>query len=504
MKISGKSLDKSNSKIIEELRPISKRVAIKDPTIWGENTQASFRLNWVDLPKNSRELLPQLDALSAWARSRNLDKVILCGMGGSSLAPQVITATYQKMLTIIDSTNPDQIQASIPKRLSDVVIVIGSKSGTTIETISHLKLFEELLKQESLNPIDHIVIVTDSGTALDKSSREQGYKVVNGDSNVGGRFSALSAFGLVPAALAGVDISIMLDDAEALSKKLAADDSPAVVLAALLFDSTKQIINFSDYQSTIPGLSDWVEQLIAESTGKNQQGRLPVIIEHPDDAISGLSIGFTNGDFDLVVEGTLGEQFILWEWVTALLCYLLKVDPFDQPNVIEAKERTESILSSIKNRTFVQPIPSYEDHEISTYSDNSYKNLTEFLKVDSKYVAIMAYLNKEDDKQFIQLRKLIASKVKKPVTFGWGPRFLHSTGQIHKGGQLNGSFIQITSTPMTTLEIPGQSFDFAELIMAQALGDGMALRECKLPVIRIHLKDRQKAFEKLLKEIESF
>jgi glucose-6-phosphate isomerase len=180
------------------------------------------------------------------------------------------------------------------------------------------------------------------------------------------------------------------------------------------------------------------------------------------------------------------------------------VDPFDQPNVIEAKERTESILSSIKNRTFVWPIPSYEDHEISTYSDNSYKNLTEFLKVDSKYVAIMAYLNKEDDKQFIQLKKLIASKVKKPVTFGWGPRFLHSTGQIHKGGQLNGSFIQITSTPMTTLEIPGQSFDFAELIMAQALGDGMALRECKLPVIRIHLRDRQKAFEKLLKEIESF
>ncbi len=116
----------------------------------------------------------------------------------------------------------------------------------------------------------------------------------------------------------------------------------------------------------------------------------------------------------------------------------------------------------------------------------------------------MAYLNKEDDKQFIQLRKLIASKVKKPVTFGWGPRFLHSTGQIHKGGQLNGSFIQITSTPMTTLEIPGQSFDFAELIMAQALGDGMALRECKLPVIRIHLRDRQKAFEKLLNEIESF
>lgn len=504
MKISGKSLDMSNSKIIEELGPISKRLAIKDPTIWGENTQAALRLNWVDLPKNSRELLPQLDALSAWARSRNLDEVILCGMGGSSLAAQVIAATYKKKLTIIDSTNPDQIQASIPKTLSDVVIVVGSKSGTTVETISHLKLFEELLKQEGLNPIDHIVIVTDSGTALDKSSREQGYKVVNGDSNVGGRFSALSAFGLVPAALAGVDISIMLDDAEALSKKLVADNSPAVVLAALLFDTTKQIINFSDYQSTIPGLSDWVEQLIAESTGKNQQGRLPVINEHPDDAIAGLSIGFANGDFDLVVEGTLGEQFILWEWVTALLCYLLKVDPFDQPNVIEAKERTESILSSIKNGTFAPPIPSYEDDEISIYSDDSCKNLSEFLKIDSNYIAIMAYLNKENDKQIIRLRKMIANKVKKPVTFGWGPRFLHSTGQIHKGGQLNGSFIQITSTSMTTLEIPGQSFDFADLIMAQALGDGLALRERKLPIIRIHLKDRQKAFEKLLKDIESF
>lgn len=504
MKISGKILDKSNSKIIEELNPISKRLAIKDPSIWGANTQAAFRLNWVDLPKNSRELLPQLDALSAWARSRNLDKVILCGMGGSSLAPQVITATYKKNLTIIDSTHPDQIQACIPNKLSDVIIVVGSKSGTTIETISHLRLFEKLLKQEGANPINHIVIVTDSGTALDKSSREQGYKVINADSNVGGRFSALSAFGLVPAALAGVDISIMLDDAEALSDKLIADDSPAVVIAALLFESTKQIINFSDYQSTIPGLSDWVEQLIAESTGKNQQGRLPVIIEHPNEAIAGLSIGFVNGDFDLVVEGTLGEQFILWEWITALLCYLLKVDPFDQPNVTEAKERTDNILSSIKNGTFVQPTSSYENDEIATYSDDLGKDLFEFLKIDSQYIAIMAYLNKEEDKQIIRLRKLIANKVKKPVTFGWGPRFLHSTGQIHKGGQLNGSFIQITATPMTTLEIPGQSFDFGDLMMAQALGDGLALRERKLPVIRLHLKDRQKAFEKLLKGIESF
>lgn len=504
MKISGKSLDKINSKILEELRVISKRVAIKDPTIWGENTQAAFRLNWVDLPKNSRELLPQLDALSAWARSRNLSKVILCGMGGSSLAPQVITATYKKKLTIIDSTNPDQIQACIPKKLSDVIIVVGSKSGTTIETISHLQLFEKLLKQEGLNPIDHIVIVTDPATALDKSSRGQGYKVVNADSNVGGRFSALSAFGLVPAALAGVDISIMLDDAEALLMKLTAEDSPAAVIAALLFDGTKQIVNFSDYQSTIPGLSDWVEQLIAESTGKNKQGRLPVVIEHPDDAIAGLSIGFANGDFDLVVEGTLGEQFILWEWTTALLCYLLKVDPFDQPNVIEAKERTEGILSSVKDGTFMQPTPSYEDDDTSTYSDDSCKNLLEFLKIDSQYIAIMAYLNKEDDEQIIRLRKLIANKVKKPVTFGWGPRFLHSTGQIHKGGQLNGSFIQITSAPMTTLEIPGQSFDFGDLILAQALGDGLALKERNLPVIRIHLKDRQKALKKLLKDIESF
>ncbi len=504
MKIYGPALDKNRLSILEELRPIAKRLAIKDATIWGANTDAAFRLNWIDLPKSSRELLPQLDALSAWSRSKKLDQVVLCGMGGSSLAPGVITSTYNKQLTIIDTTNPDQIIASIPKNISKAVIVIGSKSGATIETNSHLNFFEDLLKRNGLDPSEHIVIVTDSGTSLDQSSREKGYRVINADENVGGRFSALSAFGLVPAALAGVDISIMLDDAESLSRRLTAEDSPAIAIAAMLYTSTDQVINLSDYQSTLPGLSDWIEQLIAESTGKNQQGRLPVVIDHPEDAIAGLSIGFAKGDFDLVVEGTLGEHFILWEWITALLCYLIKVDPFNQPNVSEAKERTESILSSIRDKTFVKPTPSYEDDEIAIYSDESFNNLTEFLNRDCQYVAIMAYLNKDTEDQIRSLRGLIASKIKKPVTFGWGPRFLHSTGQIHKGGQLNGSFIQITSTPQQTLAIPGHTFDFGDLIMAQALGDGLAIKQRKLPLIRIHLKDSKKAIERLIKDLKSF
>ncbi|NCW93241.1 MAG: hypothetical protein EBW76_08165, partial [Actinobacteria bacterium] len=177
--------------------------------------------------------VPQLDSLSAWARSNNLNQVILCGMGGSSLAPEVISSTYKKGLIVIDSTYPGQILHSLPKTLKNSVIVISSKSGTTIETISHLKLFVSLLENENLKARDHLVIITDPGTELEKTAKSSGYRVINADPQVGGRFSALSAFGLVPAALLGIDISVLLDDAEELSTSFSKAESPAIVLAAL-------------------------------------------------------------------------------------------------------------------------------------------------------------------------------------------------------------------------------------------------------------------------------
>jgi glucose-6-phosphate isomerase len=500
MRISGR-YEPGNPDVIAKLKNASLGISAKDYTIWGENTEAKTRMGWVDLPTKSRDLLPQLDALSAWARSKNLTEVVLCGMGGSSLAPEVIAATYGKKLTVLDSTDPAQILNAVPKELANSIIIIGSKSGTTIETKSHFAYFVDLFTKANLLPTDHIVIITDPDTSLDAIARGEGYKIINANPDVGGRFSALSAFGLVPAALIGVDISVLLDDAQEALLTFNQDNSPASVIAALLFSGTEQIVNFCDTKSPTPGLSDWIEQLIAESTGKNQVGRLPVVIESAESGKNNLSIGFADGDFDLIVEATLGEHFILWEWVTSLLCYLLKVDPFNQPNVTEAKDRTSKILTQITDNKFEIEKPVFEDNEIAVYSNRDVKNISEFLHLSGDYIAIMAYLSRGTDDEITKLRSKVSKKTGKPATFGWGPRFLHSTGQFHKGGQPNGAFIQITADSIVDVDIPNQTYSFAQLIMAQALGDAKALTERNLPLIRLHLKKRSAGINKLLTEL---
>ena len=502
MKLSGPILKNIDSKILSSLQEIAPRVAKKDINVWGNKSEAANRLNWIDLPTKSRDLLPELDALSAWARSNGLTQVILCGMGGSSLAPEVIAASYKKQLTTLDSTDPIQILDSLPNEIRKAVVVIGSKSGTTIETLSQFEFYQRRFKEADLNPIQHIVIITDPGTPLDISARNLGYKVVNSDPNVGGRFSALSAFGLVPAALIGVDISLLLDDAEKLSSSIFVKESPAIAIAACLYSLTDQIINFCDKGSVTPGLSNWIEQLIAESTGKDLTGRLPVVIEDIENAISGITVGFAPGDYDLVVEATLGEQFILWEWVTALLCYLLKVDPFNQPNVTEAKDRTSAILLSLKSKGFDTPTPTYEDSDYLIYSNQQINNIPDFLKSNVTYFAVLAYLARGSDDEIYKIRKLIAAESKTVTTFGWGPRYLHSTGQFHKGGQQNGAFIVITGDSGSDIEIPNKDYTFSQLIMAQALADIESISERNLPVIRIHLKDRKKAIERLISDLE--
>ena len=498
MKLSGQILAKINPEIVKQLCEIAPLVAKKDSSLWPLEQETINRLGWIDLPTKSRALLPELDALSAWTRSNGLTEIVLCGMGGSSLAPEVIASTYKKSLTILDSTDPVQVNNSVPSDLNKSVIVISSKSGTTIETLSQFEFYVGKFKQANLNPTEHIVIVTDPGTPLDVIARTEGYKVVNADPNVGGRFSALSAFGLVPAALIGVDISLLLDDAEKLSPSLSLIDSPAIKIAASLFSLSDQAINFCDKNSTTPGLSNWIEQLIAESTGKNSNGRLPVVIEEPTESFSGITVGFTPGSYDLTIEATLGEQFLLWEWVIALLCFLLKVNPFNQPNVAEAKDRTSTILSSLTNNGVNTPTPTYEDSDYLIFSSQKISNLSEFLKLKVSYFAILAYLDRGSDGELLKIRELVAAKSKTATTFGWGPRYLHSTGQIHKGGQQNGAFIVITGETELDVKIPNKPYTFSQLIMAQALGDIESISERNLPLIRIHLKNRKKGITKLI------
>jgi glucose-6-phosphate isomerase len=504
MKISGSAAKNSNSQISNRLQEITSKLAMKDSTLWGPAAaaEASIRLNWVDLPIASRNLLPQLDALSAWARSSKLTEIILCGMGGSSLAPEVIAATYRKKLTVLDSTDPRQIRLAIPQNLNNSIFVIGSKSGSTIETASQKAFFENLLQENGLDPKNHFVIVTDPNSPLDIDSRKKGYRVINADPNVGGRFSALSAFGLVPAALIGVDVSELLDDADQAAKEFTLEGAAPVLIAANLFESGNQFVTFCEENSPAPGLSDWIEQLIAESTGKDQTGRLPVVIKKATQKRFGLTIGFAPGDFDLIVEASLGVQFILWEWVTALLCYALEVDPFNQPNVTEAKEQTNIVLNSKQSLSDLKSLLVFESDGFQIYSNRKVANLAEFIKQPVEYFAVMAYLTRSLDNKISDVQEIISSQSNKPTTFGWAPRFLHSTGQFHKGGQPNGGFIQITGESEIDLAIPGADFTFNNLLIAQAIGDGIALRKRDYPFIQIHLKDKESGTAKLLEDLK--
>ncbi|CAB4758254.1 unannotated protein [freshwater metagenome] len=509
--ISGTRAEKysAESSVARDLNSIAKKLQIKDPTLWGEAAaaEAANRLNWIDLPVASRELLPQLDALSAWARSNNLSNFILCGMGGSSLAPEVIAKAYGKTLTTLDTTDPEQIRLSIPKNFEETLIIVGSKSGSTIETASQKSFFEEIFISAGLNPINHFVIVTDPDSPLDKSARASKFRVINADPSVGGRFSALSAFGLVPAALLGIDVSVLLDDADLASQKFAEPNSPAIRLATLIFEEASQNFALTDSKSNVPGIGDWIEQLVAESTGKNQKGRLPIVLESASAPVAGnaLSIGFAEGVADISVVATLGEHFILWEWVTALLCRALEVDPFNQPNVTEAKERTGELLNEWSGAGIPAMVPAYENSNLAIFTNLPCPNLStalaQFVDSSSEYFAIMAYLNRETDFDVTKVRSALAAKTRRGVTFGWAPRFLHSTGQFHKGGQQNGSFLQITGESAEDLDIPGRDFTFHTLLMAQALGDGQALSSRDLPLLRIHLKNRRVGIEELLETI---
>lgn len=503
IRLSGAGLSHFNagSALYADLLSILEPLSKKDSTLWGEEAQAeaSIRLNWIDLPTSSQALLRELESLATWAHSRNLTNIILCGMGGSSLAPEVISKVFKKPLTVLDSTNPDQIKAGIPDDLSRTIIVVSSKSGSTIETASQRALFTQLLTEAGLNPADHIVIVTDPGSPLDLDARSAGLRTINADPHVGGRYSALSAFGLVPAALMGVDVKSLLLEAEEAAKQFTANDSVAALLATLLFEYGEQDIAFSDADSSLPGISDWIEQLIAESTGKSQTGRLPVVIESANAPIAGnaLRITFSENEGDVAVLGSLGEQFIFWEWVTALLGRALQVDPFNQPNVTEAKERTGEILAHWSSREV--EVPSYEDNDLAIFGASSLDAIPQALT--GKYIAIMAYLNRGSDSEVEQIRSLIAAKKGVPTTFGWGPRFLHSTGQYHKGGQPNGAFLQLTCDSSTDIAIPGREFTFQTLVLAQALGDAQALTSREFPLVRVHLKNKSAGIARLVETL---
>ena len=503
MKISGSALSKIDreSELYKKLVTAHPRIAAKDATTWGPkaSTEAAVRLNWVDLPESSLALLPQIANLVE--KFSHLNHVVLCGMGGSSLGPEVISLTYKKEIFIFDSTDPNYAGHIVADNLSKTVVVVSSKSGSTIETSSQRALFEERFTLSGLNPVDHMVFVTDPGSPLDIDVRSKGFTVVNADPNVGGRYSVLSAFGLVPSALAGAPIDEILADARHEKSEFLSDPQTVIDVSYLAATQSEQYIAFTDAQSAVPGLSDWIEQLIAESTGKDATGRLPIATEGVEAIGGALTVAYAGSTADLIVEGALGAHFIFWEWVTALLGKALNIDPFNQPNVTEAKEQTAACLADWNN---VVPTltPECIDGSVEIFGDGqSLKDaLATFIEdvKDGGYIAIMAYLDRIDDVKIAELRSILAKKSGRPTSFGWGPRFLHSTGQFHKGGQKNGSFLQITGETSIDFEIPGRAMSLRTLLFAQAIGDARTLQTRKYPLLRLHLQNRSAGIDEIL------
>jgi glucose-6-phosphate isomerase len=505
VKISGPSLSAVDreSDLYRKLRDVHARIAKKDAQTWGSKAaaEAAVRLNWVDLPESSQSLLPQISDIAK--KFSTYTRVVLCGMGGSSLGPEVIALTYKREIFIFDSTDPNYAEHAIANDLSKTVVVVSSKSGSTIETSSQRSLFQAQFEGAGLNPVDHMLFVTDPGSPLDIEVRASGYSVINADPNVGGRFSVLSAFGLVPSALAGAPVAELLADASAEKSSFLKRDEVILDVTYLLVTQAEQYIAFTDAASSVPGLSDWIEQLIAESTGKDATGRLPIATEDTARARVGgsFTVAYAGTGADLTVEGSLGAHFIFWEWVTALMGAALKIDPFNQPNVTEAKEQTAACLTEWNNSVPVLT-PACTEKSVEIFGDGqSLKDaLATFIEdvKDGGYIAIMAYLDRRDDVKIAELRSILAEKSGHPTSFGWGPRFLHSTGQFHKGGQKNGSFLQITGETSIDYEIPGRSYSLRTLLFAQAIGDNRALATRKYPLLRLHLQNRSAGINEIL------
>jgi glucose-6-phosphate isomerase len=504
----------------------------QDPTLWGPDaeSEAAKRLSWVGLPRTSRPLVEEISTVRSELDAAGVDHVVLCGMGGSSLAPEVICATYGVELTVLDSSNPDQVRTALADRIDRTVVVVSSKSGSTVETDSQRRAYEHAFTEAGIDPAGRIVVVTDPGSPLDEQSRKAGYRVVNADPDVGGRYSALTAFGLVPSGLAGADIATLLDEAEAVCDLLAADDdaNPGLRLGAAVAGTSplRNKLVLVDDGSGLAGFADWAEQLIAESTGKQGTGLLPVVVaddsapevalpphdvtvvrlagadadepgagdEHDADDIGAGSAGS-----DVVVTGTLGAQMLLWEVATATAGRILGINPFDQPDVESAKVAARSMLEGAPQASE----PAFTDGAVEVRAlggdflgdadtlTGAVSALLGQVDGDRGYLAVMAYLDRIAHADLAEVRNSLAHRIRRPVTFGWGPRFLHSTGQFHKGGPAEGVYLQVTADPQQDLDVPGKDYTFGRLVSAQAAGDASVLADHGRPVLRLHLTDQE-------------
>jgi transaldolase/glucose-6-phosphate isomerase len=526
-----------------------RRLWDKDPTLWKKEPehQTIIRnsLGWLEAPQTMQAQVPALTAFAGDIKKEGFTQVFLLGMGGSSLAPEVFSLSLGAMpgypkLFVLDSTDPVRIQtAEKLMEASKPLFIVSSKSGGTIESSCLFKYFyEKMEKRSGAQAGERFIAITDPGTSLEAIAKEHKFrKVFLNPVDIGGRFSALSYFGLVPAALLGLDLNDLLDRAlrmvQACRVSTAEDGFRSAELQSLphlpfdfaqgvglgrnpglelgltlagLAVQGKDKVTFLTSGSLAP-FGAWVEQLIAESTGKEGKGLIPIAgepiggptaygqdrvfvvmtdtrsenSEHTALAVRLEVSGHPVIRIFLREPGDIAPEFFRWEVATAAAGSCLGIDAFDQPNVQDSKDRTKELLEAFKRSGKLPEIPAAPLGSIVAY-------LNQVRPGD--YVAILAYMNPSSENEAILqgLRQKIRDRFTVATTLGWGPRFLHSTGQLHKGGPNTGVFLQITVDDELDLEIPWEPFSFGTLKRAQALGDLMALQSKGRRALRVHLK----------------
>ena len=532
---------------------VAARLWQKDGTLWAASgkqpADLAAWLGWLDLPTAMQARVPELDHLADAVRADGYTRAAVLGMGGSSLAPELFSRVFGFAggapapdgdgleLRILDSTHPDAVRGFREwATAARTIFCVSSKSGTTTEP----NAFHAAMAAEA--PALDFIAITDPGTALADLARTQEFRaIVNAPPDVGGRYSALTVFGLVPAVLHGVPIGALLERAAAMAERCHADpaDNPGLRLGAYIGQAAlagrdKLTVLTS---SRLASFGDWVEQLIAESTGKQGTGIVPIVGEpigeperygddrcfvvltladDPDTEWRRFSEALTARGHPLlhIVVGEpldVGGEFVRWEVATAAAGIVLGIDPFDQPNVQESKDATKELLAAARDTGRLStPAPLVATEGMALYGDPKSLGDTP-LTVDGgirqllslarpgDYFALLAYLPQDRDVEALlqRLRAQVRDALGIATTLGFGPRFLHSTGQLHKGGPDSGIYLQITAEPRKDLPIPGWDETFGMLIAAQALGDLQSLQRRNRRVLRLHFADAGDGWPKL-------
>jgi transaldolase/glucose-6-phosphate isomerase len=556
----GKYADAINAAIKEaDKGDVMRRIWHKDAVLWKEEEAhqkiIKNSLGWLNVPDT---MIGVEDDLIAFAdRIRNVSQfkhVMLCGMGGSSLCPEVFRQTFGHQenypeLLVLDSTDPD-VLASFSEQISldQTLFIIASKSGTTTEPLVFYKYWYDQVGRVKENAGENFVAITDPGTEMERMATADNFRrIFLNPPDIGGRYSALSYFGMVPAALMGLDIKKLLDRAERIVHSCAsvvpAAENPGARLGATLGECAKagrdKLTIITDPKISALGL--WIEQLIAESTGKEGKGIVPVAGEplgspslYGDDRLFvSIAVGLLNGDTEVKLKALeaaghpviyrtltdlydLGEEFFLWEIATAFAGWRLGINPFDQPNVQESKDATKELLEKFERegKLAEQPVIA-TDGVLTIHADEGMRarlpssSVTDALQAHlaqvkpGDYIALLAYIEETPDHEatIAAIRKQLRDATRCATTTGYGPRFLHSTGQLHKGGADNGVFLQLTAPDKIDLPIPGQSYTFSILKQAQAQGDFRSLATRGRRAIRVDLGSDTQAGLKRLREL---